>query len=117
MPGRPAAFDPEKQAALADAVSQMSADDAALLLEKLAASLERRKYQLIGFLLAAVTGFLGLVVAFIVYLMREPGTFVGWVFLLPFVGVGLSLFIFGRIAERVGRGGLPVPPRQKAAPK
>lgn len=114
MPGRPASLDPAKQAALADAVSKMSSEDAAVLLEKLSASLQRRKYQLIGYLVAAVLGFLGLVAAFIVYLFREPGSFVGWVFLFPFAGIGLSLFIFGRIAEKVGRGGLPVPPPRKS---
>jgi hypothetical protein len=32
---------------------------------------------------------------------RAGGGVVGWVFLLPFAGVGLSLWIFGALAKRV----------------
>ena len=89
-----------------EAVSRLSADEAAMLLEKLGASLQRRKYQLIGYLVAAIVGLFGFVLAMIVYATHEPGTFVGWVFLIPFGGIGLALFIFGRVAERAGRAGL-----------
>lgn len=90
-----------------EAVSHLSAEEAAALLDKLSASLQRRKFQLIGYLVAAIAGFLGFLAAMIVYATHEPGTFVGWVFLIPFGGIGLSLFIFGRLADRVGKRGLP----------
>ena len=89
-----------------EAVSHLSTDDATALLEKLSASLRRRKYQLVGYLVAAIAGFLGFVVALIVYVMHEPGTFVGWVFIIPFAGIGLSLFVFGKLADRIGASGL-----------
>ena len=40
-----------------------------------------------------------LLVALYVYGTKEPGQFVGWVFLVPFALVGLILQIFGRLAK------------------
>lgn len=100
---------------LAAAIASLSPDEAQYFMERLEASLRRRKLQLIGYLMAAIIGFLGLVLVFFVYGGREPGTFVGWVFLVPIGGVGLSMFVFGRLADRAGRSGVITPPQIPAS--
>jgi hypothetical protein len=47
-----------------------------------------------------------MIIALYVYGTREPGTFVGWVFLIPFAAVGIVLTTAGRLAKR----GKPIVP-------
>jgi hypothetical protein len=74
-------------------------------IEKLIAAIEKverkRKIMLLGYLLALVLLVGGQVTAFIVFAMSPRGSFMGWVFFVPFLAVGSVLWLFGRWATRV----------------
>jgi len=95
------AFDASKHEALAEAISQLSPEEAEFFVAKLEAALKKRKIELLGYLVALVVWLIGMVGA-LVYFGAVEG-FAGWVFLMPFLGVGLVLYGFGRWAARVGR--------------
>ena len=92
-------FDPRKHDELAQAVAQLSPDEAAFFLNRLEAAVTKRKIQLTGYLVAMVVWLAGMVGA-LVYFGTHDG-FVGWVFLVPFGLVGLVLWGFGRWSEQV----------------
>lgn len=60
----------------------------------------KRKIMLAGYLLAAVLLIGGQVMALFVFATASSGVFVGWVFFVPFLVVGLVLWAFGRWAAR-----------------
>ena len=95
------AFDADRHAELAQAIENLSPDEAQFFLIKLEAALKKRRLQLIGYLVAMVVWLIGTVFA-LVYFGTHEG-FTGWVFLLPFFLVGVILLAFGRWAERVGK--------------
>lgn len=86
---------------LTDAIKQLSPDEAAFFLAKLERAIKKRRIQLFGYLVALGLWVLGTVGALVVYGLVAG--FVGWVFLVPFLFVGLSLWAFGKWADRVGR--------------
>jgi hypothetical protein len=109
-------FDPDKRDDLAQAVAQLSPDEAVFFLNRLEAAVTKRKVQLTGYLVAMVLWLAGMLGA-LVYVGTHDG-FVAWVFLLPFGLVGLVLWGFGRWAERVARSiriTEPRPPEGKPA--
>jgi len=73
-------------------------------IDRLIAQIERverkRKIMLAGYLIAAVLLVAGQVFAFFVFASAASGKFVGWVFFLPFLVVGVVLWAFGRWAGR-----------------
>ena len=73
-------------------------------IDRLIAQIERverkRKIMLAGYLLAAFLLIAGQVLAFFVFATTQAGTFVGWVFFVPFLVVGIVLWGFGRWAGR-----------------
>ena len=91
-------FDPTKHDQLAQAIAQLSPEEAAFFLSKLEAAVTKRKIQLTGYLVAMVVWLAAMVGALVYYGVREG--FVGWVFLVPFALVGAVLWGFGRWAER-----------------
>lgn len=60
----------------------------------------RRKIMLGGYLLALVVLIVGMVASFVVVGSAPKGKFMGWVFLLPFLAVGIIFVIFGRWSKR-----------------
>jgi len=58
----------------------------------------RRKIMLGGYLVALVLLIVGQVIAFIIVGSAPEGSFLGWVFLIPFALVGAVLWAFGRWA-------------------
>lgn len=112
------AFDADRHAELAQAIENLSPEEAQFFLQKLEAALKKRRLQLIGYLVAMVVWLIGTVFA-LVYFGTHEG-FTGWVFLLPFFLVGIILFFFGKWADRVGKITLPTAtaedPKQKSEP-
>jgi hypothetical protein len=104
------AFDADKHVQLARAIEQLTPDEAAFFVAKLEAALKKRKIQLTGYLVAMLVWIVGTVLALAYYGMSEG--FVGWVFLVPFLAVGVILWAFGRWATKVG-GSAPKPPADK----
>jgi hypothetical protein len=109
------AFDASKHAALAEAIEQLSPEEAAFFLERLERALRKRKLQLAGYLAAMVLWLVGMVAALIYYGSVDRGQFVGWVFLVPFAVVGVALWGFGKWAERIAGPGAP-PAKAKPTP-
>ena len=88
------AFDKDKHVELARAIEKLSPEEATYFLGKLEIAIKKRKVQITGYLVA-----MGVWVA---YFGTHDG-FVGWVFLAPFALVGVVLWAFGKIAERLGQ--------------
>jgi hypothetical protein len=112
------AFDPKQQDVVARAIEQLSPEEATYFLDKLERAIRKRKIQLGGYLAAMVVWLFGMVWALFYYGAQPEGTFVGWVFIIPFGAVGLVLVLFGKWAERASRA--PAAPPQvvaKQAPK
>ena len=77
--------------------------------------LRKRKLQLAGYLVAMALWLAGMLFALVLYGTAEG--FVGWVFLLPFGLVGLTLWAFGKWAERIGKTPPPADLVEKAQRK
>ena len=97
------AFDPKQQDVVAKAIEQLSPEEAGYFLDKLERAIRKRKIQLGGYLAAMVVFLFGMVWALFYYGAQPEGTFVGWVFIIPFAGVGAILVLFGKWAERAAR--------------
>jgi peptidoglycan/LPS O-acetylase OafA/YrhL len=59
----------------------------------------RRKIMLAGYLIALVLLVGGQVIALYVFSQARPGTFIGWIFFVPFLAVGLTLWLFGWLSR------------------
>jgi hypothetical protein len=98
--------------AIAEAVAKLKPEEAAFFLAKLEALMMRRKLQLTGYLVALVIWLLGMVGALIWYGTHDG--FVGYVFVMPFFLVGVTLYAFGRWAEKIGKSVSPPEPERPA---
>ena len=95
------AFDKDaKDDEIKAAIAALSPEEAQFFLHKLEAAFKKRKMQLTGYLVAIAVWLLGMVGA-LAYFGTHDG-FVGWVFLMPFALVGVILYVFGRISNRIG---------------
>jgi hypothetical protein len=63
--------------------------------------IRKRRIMLAGYLTALVLLIGGQLAALWIYGSAPRGSFVGWVFLIPFAGVGAVLWVFGRWSRRV----------------
>jgi len=95
------ALDPKKEDDVAKAISQLSPEEAAHFVALLERAIKRRRIQLIGYLISLVVLLVGMFFALAYYGAAEEGSFVGWVFLLPFIAVGAIFYAFGRWANRI----------------
>jgi hypothetical protein len=86
---------------LARELEALSPEEAAMFLSLMNKALRKRRIQLAGYLLSAVLMLGGMLLALYMYGTREPGEFVGWALLLPFLLVGAVLLIFGRWSRSV----------------
>jgi hypothetical protein len=115
LPDADDAFDVKKQDAVADAIAQLTPDEAALFLFHLEMKLRKRKLQLVGYLVAMALWLAGMLFALVVYGMADG--FVGWIFLMPFALVGLTLWLFGKWGEKIGNTPPPADLVEKAKRK
>lgn len=99
-------FDKSKHEQIASAVQNLSSEEAEFFLFKLEAAIRKRKIQITGYLVAIALWAVGMFFALAYYGLHDG--FVGWAFLVPFAGVGVVLWIFGKIAERAGSPPRPV---------
>jgi hypothetical protein len=95
------AFDADKHVELAEAIQNLNADEAQFFLEKLERAIRKRKIMISGYLAAMLIWVVGMAVG-LVWFGMSSGGFMGWVFLMPFLGVGIVLYAFGKWANRVG---------------
>lgn len=103
---------------LVQLIQELPPEHAAYFVAKLEATYKKRKLQLSGYLVALVAWLISMVLA-LGYFGANDG-FTGWVFLLPFGIVGLTLWVFGRWADVVGNSvgpppeGMPVKAKAKS---
>jgi hypothetical protein len=81
-------------------LENLSPSEAAEFVRLIEQAMRKRRILLTGYLLALVAMIGGLVLSLYIYATRDPGDFVGWALLIPFVAVGAILFGFGRWARR-----------------
>jgi hypothetical protein len=86
---------------LARELEELSPEEAAMFLALMNKALKKRRIQLAGYLLSLVFMLGGMLFALYTYSTREPGEFVGWALLLPFLLVGAVLLLFGRWSRSV----------------
>jgi hypothetical protein len=104
------AFKADKHEDLARAIEKLTPEEAAFFVEKLEAAIRKRKIQLMGYLVAVFLGLIGMLGGLVYYGTHEG--FTGWVFLLPFAIMGLTLWAFGTWAAKVGAKAAPgLPPK------
>jgi hypothetical protein len=94
------ALDPTKQADVEEAIGELTPEQAQMFVDKLERALKKQRLQLLGYISALVALVIGTVFALYLYGTREPGTFVGWVFLIPFGCAGALLLLFGQLSKR-----------------
>lgn len=87
---------------LEEAIAKLTPEQAEMFMKALTLTMKKRRLMLMGTLLALLVLVAGTIWAFITFANREPGSFKIWVFLVPFAGAGLSMWIFGRLAKRAG---------------
>ena len=88
----------DKEAELEEAIKKLPPEEAALLLKNLERALTKRKIQLTGYLVAMVVWLIGMLAALVIY--GSVSGFVGYVFVAPFALVGLTLWMFGKWADK-----------------
>jgi hypothetical protein len=101
LPNADDAFDASKQDAVAEAIKNLSREEAALFLFHLESKYQKRKLQLTGYLVAMLLWLAGML--FALYIFGTSSGFVGWVFLVPFALVGVTLWAFGKLADKAGQ--------------
>jgi len=89
--------DPE----LEEKLKGLSTDQIRLFVAALGQAMRKRRLMLLGYLSALLSVVLGMVFALIMFANHEPGTFIGWVFFVPFGLAAFSIWIFGRMANRI----------------
>jgi hypothetical protein len=100
VPDAEDAFDVSKQDAVAEAIKNLSPEEAQLFLFHLESKYTKRKVQLTGYLVAIALWIAGMLLALMIFGMSSG--FVGWVFLIPFGLVGVTLWGFGKWSEKIG---------------
>ena len=94
------AFDRRRHGDVEKELAQLTPDEARIFLRLIEQALRKRRILLLGYLSALLAMLAGTVLSFYVYGTREPGQFVGWVFMVPLGSVGAILWGFGRWANR-----------------
>lgn len=87
---------------LDEAIAKLTPEQTEIFMRALAHTMRKRRLMLMGNLLALLVMVFGMVFAFFSYSNREPGSFAGWVFLIPFGGAGFCMWLFGTLAKRSG---------------
>jgi hypothetical protein len=92
---------PRDDGALADAIKQLSPEEAEFFLHKLEMAIRRRRLQGIGYIVA-ITAWLVTTLIALVYNASQDRLVVG-AFIIPVGLAGAILYGFGRWADRVGK--------------
>jgi hypothetical protein len=82
-------------------IAKLTPEQAEMFARALELTMKKRRIMILGHIGALVALLASFVAALYVWANREPGTFVGWVFLVPFALVGAMLIGFGKLAKRI----------------
>jgi hypothetical protein len=100
---RKLAATPEEEEAIASAIQKLSPAEAEFFLHKLERSIAKRRVQLWGYLIALVAWAVVMFFSLALYGAADPASFRAWIFALPFLAIGIVLYLAGFLAERVGK--------------
>jgi hypothetical protein len=84
---------------IAQAIKQLSPEEAQFFIEKLEKKYRRRRLQAIGYGVALVTWLLSMILALFMFAGSDDGVFAGWVLIVPFALFGLVVYAFGRVTR------------------
>jgi hypothetical protein len=85
---------------LAAELAKLDPEQAQMFAAALELAMRKRRIMLLGLLLSIVVVGFGEFGALLFWVAREPGTFVGWVFLVPLAVAGVILVATGKLARR-----------------
>ena len=85
----------------AEKLEDLSPDQIAVFVEMLHTAARKQRIMAFGYLAALVALLAGLGLAFVLFANAERGTFIGWVFLIPFTLCATILYVVGRITKRM----------------
>jgi hypothetical protein len=97
-----AARDPERHARLAAAIEQLTPEEAIKVLDVLEREMKMRSLQLYGYILSGIVLIIGMLGVLVYWGSVPEGTPIAWTIPMPFLLVGIILFVFGRWANRAG---------------
>lgn len=86
--------------ALMEELQKLSPEEAAMFVLLVERQIKKRRIELIGYAVGLFCLLGGMLFALYLYATREPGEFMGWAFLIPFLLVGAVFLIFGHLARR-----------------
>lgn len=110
------ALDPSQQDKVAQAINQLTPEEAQIFLDVLERALEKRRIQLYGYIVAAAVLIVSVLGVFVYWGNAPEGEFVGWIMGIPFLLVGLTFWIFGKWSNRAATR-LATLPHATARPK
>jgi len=84
-------------------LKELTPEQAAMFVHALDLAMRKRKMMLLGYVGALLALLAGIIVCLLVYADHTPGTFIGWIFLLPALFAGLILWGFGKLTKRIGK--------------
>jgi len=94
------ALDPKKFSDVEKAIAQLTPDEAEKFIVLIERALKRRKIQFAGYMVSLVVLIGTMVGAMLIVGNAAQGTFIAWVFLVPFLLVAVLFLGFGRWANR-----------------
>lgn len=97
-----AVADPSTHKSIEEQLDALTPEEAEMFVRALELAMRKRKWMLIGYLIALIAVVLGMMVALYVWGTREPGSFVGWVFLVPPGVAGAAIYATGKLVKRMG---------------
>jgi hypothetical protein len=106
---------PDEEETLDEALAKLSPEEARLFVQALELAVRKRRVMLLGHLLAILLLIVGFLWALYMYGTHQRGTFIGWVFLVPFALAGTSMLGFGRLARSLKVREIPAPPEAPEA--
>jgi hypothetical protein len=80
-------------------LANLTTEEAEMFLAALELTMRKRRVQLLGYLATVLLLVLGIAWSFWMYGRRDPGEFIGWVFLIPPAAAGLALYGFGKLSR------------------
>jgi hypothetical protein len=82
-------------------LAKLSPEQADMFLRALELTLKKRRVMLVGYIAAALAIIIGFGWALYMFGTHQRGTFIGWVFLVPFASAGALFILFGKLAARI----------------
>ena len=102
---RDAVDDPKSHKTIEEQLDELTPEQAEMFVRALELAMRKRRWMMIGYLGALIAVVVGMMVSLYIWGTREPGTFVGWVFLLPPALAGAVIWGTGKYVKKLGTKG------------